>query len=338
MTLTLPIPLAWYFAGEAKRFDAHPQRVALPGKDVVLYRGRSGALHAVQAHCPHMNSPLEKAQVRGDGLTCSLHRWAYNAQGICSGIPGATPSEIPAFACLEKFSVVERFGYVFVHTAPGTGRELPFFEGEDLNHYSSARVRHLQGQNHWSVATANAFDLAHFEYVHQRRPLSTPTMKAPHAEARGVTLNYEIRSHEPADRFLVWRYGPQAQLDYTVWHGNLIFATTRVGRFINRMMVCVHPTPTGFDAKLFVFTPQSRSPLKTLARELSAHFSQRFFARECTELQGVAIDPARLGPKDTLLADYVAWLQERALTDATRSLPLWAARPPGSTASPAPSH
>ncbi len=334
--LSLPIPLAWYYAGSASEFSARPTEVSLPGRNVVIYRGQSGSLHAVQSHCPHMNSPLSKAQVRGDGLKCSLHHWVYNNQGVCSGIPGAKSHEIPSFACLEKYSIVERHGHVFVHTAPVTQQQLPLFADEDPSDYACARVRLLSGQNHWSVATANAFDLAHFEYIHQRRPTATPRMNATQPDARGVRLHYEIHGKALADRLLVRRYGHQAQLDYTVWHGNLIFAVTRVGEFVNRMMVFVHPTATGFDAKLFVFTPKTHSPWKKLSREISAYFSYQFFARECLELEGVAIDPARLGPKDQLLAQYVAWLMQRSIKDATQSPAQWADRPGESIKTPSP--
>ncbi len=312
MALTLPIPLAWYYAGTAKNFGAQPTLVALPGRDVVVYRDQAGTLHAVQSHCPHMRSPLAKARVRGDKLVCSLHNWAFDTRGVCSVIPGARPHEIPAFACLDSFSVAEHMGHLFIHTAPGLGRTLPFFEGENPADFACARLRTITGGNQWFAATANAFDLAHFEYVHKRSLMIEPVMRAPHAEARAIKLDYEIRSNAAADRFLVKRYGRRAQLDYVVWHGNLIFATTRVGKFVNRMMVVVHPTAAGFEAKLFVHTPRSRSPLKWVARELSAFFSRRFFVQECEELEGVAIDLARLGPRDELIRDYLTWLQARA--------------------------
>ncbi len=302
--MNLKTPEAWYYADKSSTFTAQPRLISLPGRDVVLYRGVSQKLYAVQSRCAHMESPLEKGKVRGENLQCSLHQWVYNTQGVCTGIPGARPSDIPRFACLDTFSVAEFHGHVFVHTSPGLGRTLPFFDGVNPAEVQCARMRELKGFTHWSVAAANAFDLAHFEYIHHRRPTEAPKMELVHPEAMRLELHYEILGRALADRWLVSRYGKIAQLNYTVWNGNLILAETKVGTFINRMLICVHPETFGFSAKLFVVTTAA----SFLGREMTAHFSKLFFERECLELKGIAINPERLGPHDALVGQYMNWL------------------------------
>lgn len=318
-SMNLSIPRAWYYAGKSSTFSAQPRLVSLPGRDVVLYRGQSQKLYAVQSRCAHMASPLEKGKVRGENLQCSLHQWMYNSQGICTSIPGARSAEIPRFACLDTFSVAEFHGHIFVHTAPGLGRTLPFFPRLAPEDIECARLRDLQGFTHWSVAAANAFDLAHFEYIHHRRPTQAPRMELVHPEAMALELHYEIAGTSFADRWLVRRYGKQAQLNYTVWNGNLILAETKVGAFVNRMLICVHPESHGFSAKLLVCTPRSRSPLRHLGREMTAHFSKRFFEQECVELKGISINPQRLGPHDTLVAQYMEWLAQMSRENSLAS-------------------
>jgi len=317
----LPPPKAWYYAGKGATFNGTPRRVSLPGKDVVVFRTRAGQLRAIQANCAHMNFPLEKGVVTGSHLRCSLHQWVFDASGACVAIPGAKPQAIPRFACLETFSIEERHGHVFVHTA-GPGRSLPFFPGMSPLELECARVRALAGETHWSLATSNAFDLAHFEFVHHRRPTTLPRVDESVPEAISLTLGYEILGNAPADRWLTKRYGKAASLDYQVWNGNLIFAQTRIGHFVNRMMFIVHPTSSGFDAFLFVYTPKSTSPLRHLTRELAAHFSWKFFAQECRELKGIRFDLNRAGPHDALLARYANWLYEQAADQGLRSLHL----------------
>ncbi len=304
------VPCGWYYLGPTSQF-AKPTKAQLPGVEVLIYRGESGQFYAVQARCPHMHSDLSKAQVRGESLQCSLHHWTFNTQGKCTGIPGAKANEIPAQACLKTFSLEARDGHLFVHTEANAKHRLPFFANEDKEQFSASRPRQIQGFNHWTVAAANAFDVAHFEFVHFRKPLEHPILTVPDDRSIAMNLSYEIVGKTMADRWLVKKYGSKAKLEYTVIDGNLIIAKTLIGRFTNRMMIFIRPEGDHFVATLFVYTPKSRSMIKALQREMTAFFSYQFFAKECSELAGVELNPQTFGPKDHLLREYVEWLQKR---------------------------
>ena len=156
-------------------------------------------------------------------------------------------------------------------------------------------------------------------------------MELIHPEAMSLELHYEIAGKSLSDRWLVKRYGKIAQLNYTVWNGNLILAETKVGTFINRMLICVHPEIFGFSAKLLVCTTKTSSPLRHLAREMTAHFSKAFFEQECLELKGIAINPERLGPHDSLVARYMDWLaqmsREKTLASPGTLIETWDTTP-----------
>jgi phenylpropionate dioxygenase-like ring-hydroxylating dioxygenase large terminal subunit len=58
-----------------------PGTVAAWDDDVVVWRGESGALCAMQRQCPHLDWDLAEATVVGDELVCPGHGWSFDAQG-----------------------------------------------------------------------------------------------------------------------------------------------------------------------------------------------------------------------------------------------------------------
>ena len=325
---TLEIPKSWYYAGNDQQFTARPKLISLPAQQVVVYRTSQGQLKAVESRCPHMKASLTRARVSGQHLVCPMHNWAFDSQGKCVSIPGASKHDLPQFACLKTFTVAEWRGHVFIHTDPNHKGELPFFENENLSEYKSAQVRELNGTNHWSLSAGNAFDLAHFEFVHYRKPTAPPQLMQTSQTSLRLKLSYDILGKSLADRFLIKRFGEKATLDYTVHHGNMILAKTQIGKFENRMMILIHPAEVGFKAWLFVLEKPSRSPIKKLKHELAAYFSYQFFANECQELEGISFETERKGPRDELLGQYYDWLktqtsQEKPSPSGTLDTTLW---------------
>lgn len=325
---TLEIPKSWYYVGNKKQFTAHPTLISLPGLQAVVYRTSEGQLKAVESRCPHMKASLVRARVAGQHLICPMHNWAFDSQGKCVSIPGASKLDIPHFACLKTYPVSEWSDHVFIHTDPNHKADLPFFENENLAEYQSAKVRELSGTNHWSLSAGNAFDLAHFEFVHHRKPTSAPELMQPSKNSLRLKLSYDILGKTLADRFLIKRFGKKATLDYTVYHGSMILAKTKIGQFENRMMIFVHPTEDGFKAWLLVLEKPSLSPIKRIKHELAAYVSYQFFAKECQELEGISFAEDRKGPRDELLLQYYEWLksqtsQEKPSPSGTLDTTLW---------------
>src|SRR5262249_26399157 len=97
---------SWYLA--CRSAELRPGKVLscdLAGTLVVVFRGRSGAIHALSAHCAHMGTHLGKAEVVGDCLRCPLHFWEYDGEGRCRRIPGR--EAIPAGARQRAYPVEE---------------------------------------------------------------------------------------------------------------------------------------------------------------------------------------------------------------------------------------
>jgi nitrite reductase/ring-hydroxylating ferredoxin subunit len=67
------------------------------GRTSILLLRLDGRFHAYQAHCPHLGVALADGELDGVVLTCSAHRWQFdaaNGQGVN-----------PRSACLRRFPV-----------------------------------------------------------------------------------------------------------------------------------------------------------------------------------------------------------------------------------------
>lgn len=328
----LAFPLTWHYLGVPKSFGRAPTLVTLKHFDVIVFRDSTNQLRATQSRCAHMRASLVTAKLVDDHLVCPMHQWRYDRSGQCTAIPGVKPSSIPTFACLRTYTVVEFAGHAFVHADPAHVAPLPFVsEARD----SVATAWTIQGQNHWSLPAANAFDLAHFEFVHHRRVTRTPKLLSDGASVLRLVVDYEIFGTRLADRWMTKCFGAHATLDFSVYRGTFIFAHTQIGRFHNRMLIVVTATETGFAAKLLVLHDKSSSPLQWLRRRIVGYFSYRFFAQECRELAGIEVDPRRLGPHDGLVQKYFRWLsgqssQEKPLSGGAAPTNLWV-KPPSTS-------
>jgi nitrite reductase/ring-hydroxylating ferredoxin subunit len=79
-----PFPAGWFRIADAAEV---PPGAVLPrrafGRDLVCYRGRSGALAVVEAFCPHNGAHLgDGGRVEGDDLVCPFHGWRFDAEGV----------------------------------------------------------------------------------------------------------------------------------------------------------------------------------------------------------------------------------------------------------------
>ncbi len=53
----------------------------LDGTDVVVWRGRDGALGAMTRWCPHLDLDLADGFVDGNDLVCPGHGWSFTCAG-----------------------------------------------------------------------------------------------------------------------------------------------------------------------------------------------------------------------------------------------------------------
>jgi renierapurpurin 18,18'-hydroxylase len=101
-------PLAW--SDELKPGKTLGRRFA--GDPIVLYRGSSGRVFALEDRCAHRQVPLHLGVVSGDDLKCHYHGWVYNCAGKCINVPYLGPERLPTG--VRGYPAREIDGLIFV--------------------------------------------------------------------------------------------------------------------------------------------------------------------------------------------------------------------------------
>jgi nitrite reductase (NADH) small subunit len=67
----------WTRVGPVSQFETGMHTVAVGRQRVVIAR-LSGRLFAFDAFCPHVQGPMEQAEVEGTIVSCPLHAWRFD--------------------------------------------------------------------------------------------------------------------------------------------------------------------------------------------------------------------------------------------------------------------
>lgn len=137
-------PRGWFMVAEASELDAGPVPLHFFGKHFALYRGETGRLVCLDAHCRHMGAHLAASptasivahgnQIEGDAIRCPYHGWRYNAEGQLDNIPDFD-GPCPKAAKLNAHLVREVMGAIMMwHDPEG---EEPDFEPPKLSEWDA---------------------------------------------------------------------------------------------------------------------------------------------------------------------------------------------------------
>ncbi|RMI88570.1 Rieske (2Fe-2S) protein [Streptomyces sp. ZS0098] len=162
-------PDFWYPVAVSRRL--RPGRVlgtAFAGERIALYRGRSGAVHALEDRCAHRQVPLSMGVVEGETLLCCYHAWAYRGDGRISRIPYLSKGDGRPPRGVRAYPVREAYGLVFVFpgdpdkAAVTALPELPAFGSPKYKTMTFSRTVHC----HYSFMHENLLDMNH-QFLHR---------------------------------------------------------------------------------------------------------------------------------------------------------------------------
>jgi 3-ketosteroid 9alpha-monooxygenase subunit A len=117
-------PRGWFMVAEASELlGTTPKALRFFGKDFALYRGQSGKLVILDAHCIHMGAHLASGkegalvkagtQIEGDSIRCPYHGWRYDSSGQVDNIP-RFDGPCPKNAKLQSYPVAEIYGAILM--------------------------------------------------------------------------------------------------------------------------------------------------------------------------------------------------------------------------------
>jgi phenylpropionate dioxygenase-like ring-hydroxylating dioxygenase large terminal subunit len=232
------------------------------GRELVLFRGASGAARVLDAHCPHMGAHLgHGGEVVGDCVRCPFHAWEIDGEGACARIPYA--EKIPPRARLRSWPCVEKNGLILIwHHAEGAppAWEVPTVEEYGSDEWTAYERRRWKIRTHNQEMAENAVDCAHFFYVH-----GTAEMPSTQAEIREHVL------HVLSTTKMTTPMGKVTGSVESISHG-FGFATTRFRGIVETLLVTsVTPIDDDFVDTRFAFTVR-KLPHKDVTRTVGRAF------------------------------------------------------------------
>jgi len=166
------LPVGWYRIADSK--DVKPGQVKSVrcfGKDLVVFRARSGNVTLLDAFCPHMGAHLGLGSVQGDNLRCVFHGWIFDRQGVCTALPG--DRRVPPRAHTRAWPTCEKNGQIMAFYHP-LG-EAPSWQVPTLPEALNPAWTGLRRGPRWRMRThpqdmlENGMDLAHFPVLHNKQ-------------------------------------------------------------------------------------------------------------------------------------------------------------------------
>jgi phenylpropionate dioxygenase-like ring-hydroxylating dioxygenase large terminal subunit len=157
-------PLAW--SSDLKPGKALGRHFA--GEPIVLYRGGSGTVFALEDRCAHRQIPLHRGVVENDTLKCGYHGWAYDCAGKCIDVPYLGKEHLPngvrSYPCREVDGLI----FVFPGDPAWADERLPAGLGAATNPGYKTRKLNREVNCHYSFMHENLMDMNH-QFLHRRR-------------------------------------------------------------------------------------------------------------------------------------------------------------------------
>ncbi|KAA9156555.1 Rieske (2Fe-2S) protein [Amycolatopsis acidicola] len=172
-------PTGWFqVAWSAEIEVATVRRMHYFGRELVAWRGESGAVTVMDAYCEHLGAHLGYGgTVLGDRIQCPFHGWEWNAAGRNVCIPYEPRPNLGRK--ITTYPVAERNEAVYIwHDAEGGE---PYFDVPDVftswddgaraagyhPAYPGSLLLREGLELHPQYVLENGVDFAHFKYVHK---------------------------------------------------------------------------------------------------------------------------------------------------------------------------
>jgi phenylpropionate dioxygenase-like ring-hydroxylating dioxygenase large terminal subunit len=157
-------PVAW--SSELK--GRKPLACRFAEEPIVLFRGTSGQVFALEDRCAHRQVPLHLGVVHGDAIKCGYHGWSFDCSGQCIDIPNLGRQRLPSG--VKSYPVCEVDGMIFVF--PGDVSLAEARKPDRIGASADGRyvTRRLKREVacHYSFMHENLFDMNH-QFLHRRQ-------------------------------------------------------------------------------------------------------------------------------------------------------------------------
>jgi phenylpropionate dioxygenase-like ring-hydroxylating dioxygenase large terminal subunit len=157
-------PLAW--SNELKPGKTLGRQFA--GEPIVIYRGTSGRVFALEDRCAHRQVPLHIGIVEQDTIKCGYHGWKYDCSGSCVDVPylgkDRLPNGVRSYPCAEVDGLI----FVFPGDPALADARLPPSLGAAADPRYKTRQLNREVKCHYSFMHENLMDMNH-QFLHRRQ-------------------------------------------------------------------------------------------------------------------------------------------------------------------------
>ncbi len=182
---------AWWVAATTAEVGGAPLQRWLLERPVVLYRGASGQVVALDDRCPHRWAPLSLGAVHGDDIACAYHGFRFGPDGRCTRVP--TQAAVPGVARVTSYPVVEAGPFVWVWTgdpALAAAALPPPKLGWAVDPSRVTAAGAMTVACNYLALKENVLDLSHFAFVHANTLAVTDWDRPPTVEKTADEVTY----------------------------------------------------------------------------------------------------------------------------------------------------
>ncbi len=185
----------WYQVLDSKKIKKGKAiGVDVAGQHLVLFRGESGALYALDGFCPHMGVDLGIGKVVGEEVRCFFHHWKFDGKGQCSDIPCLSEKKLEIKT--SAYCVQEKYGKIWVYPsskAPYEILEVPELKGHEV---TVSHGKSYKRKCHFHVTMINGIDPQHLSTVHN----INMNMNVAIDSSEKDTIDIELEGQTPSSR------------------------------------------------------------------------------------------------------------------------------------------
>ncbi len=194
----------WYAVARSIEVKSEPVSVTLWHQAIVLYRGQSGKVHALEDICPHRFVKLSSGRAIAEQLECAYHGWRFESSGKCSYVPYLVKNQKLPSCKIRTFPVQELYGFIWIFpgdkSCSNSVFPLEIYEWEHLNYIATISV--IKCRAHYSYLVENLMDM-HHGHLHQNWQAWTAAELINLSESdRQVDAYYQAQNYYKIDK--IW--------------------------------------------------------------------------------------------------------------------------------------
>jgi len=158
----------WYPIAPSYQVQQAPVGLTRLGEQIVVWRGKSGEVHALEDRCPHRGARLSVGWNLGDRVACWYHGIEVTADGRVACVPASPNSALEGRQCLKTYPCVERNGAIFAWFGDAAHPEpMPLSLPEELSGDAwGSNLCTAHWRCNYRYAIDNVMDPMHGAYLH----------------------------------------------------------------------------------------------------------------------------------------------------------------------------